>query len=75
MTKVIIDKEKIRDMFFVCGIKEMEIMASLFREKIANMLKGVVDLINIFENDPYLKDGKKALDFRNKTKKRIENII
>ena len=75
MTKVIIDKEKIRDMFFVCGIKEMEIMASLFREKISNMLKKVVDLINMFENDPYLKDTKKALDFWYETKKRIENII
>ena len=75
MVKVIVDKEKIRDMLFVCGIEEMEIMASLFRERIANMLKGVVDLINMFENDPYLKDAKKALDFWYETKKRIENII
>ncbi len=75
MVKVIIDKEKIRDMLFICGIEEMEIMASLFREKIGNMLEKVVDVIRLYENDPYLKDAKKALDAMYETKKRIRNII
>ncbi|KKL45867.1 hypothetical protein LCGC14_2351350 [marine sediment metagenome] len=75
MVKVIIDKEKIRDMLFVCGIEEMEIMASLFRERIDNMLKKVVDAIRLYENDPYLKDAKKALDVMYETKERIRNII
>ena len=75
MVKVIVDKEKIRDMFFVCGIEEMEIMASLFRERIDNMLKKVVDAIRLYENDSYLKDAKKALDAMYETKERIRNII
>ena len=75
MVKVIIDKEKIRDMFFACGIKEMKIMASLFREKIDNMLKKVVDAIRLYENDPYLKDAKEVLDAMYKSKERIKNII
>ncbi len=75
MVKVIIDKEKIRDMLFICGIEEMEIMASLFREKIGNMLEKVVDVIRLYENDPYLKDAKKALDAMYETKERIRNII
>lgn len=75
MVKVIVDKEKIRDMLFMCGIEEMEIMASLFRERIGNMLEKIVDAIRLYENDPYLKDSKKALDAMYETKKRIENII
>lgn len=74
MGKFVVDKEKIRDMFFVCGIEEMEIMASLFKEKIDNMLKRIVALIKMYENDPELYDAKKALDFWYGTKKRIENI-
>ena len=75
MVKVIIDKEKIRDMLFVCGVEEMEIMASLFRERIDDMLKRIGEAIKMYETDPSLKNAKKALECWYETKKRIRNII
>ncbi len=75
MVDVIIDKEKIRDMLFVCGIKEMKTIITLIRERQSKMSNQVNDLIKMYENDPYLKDATKALDFWYETKKEINNLI
>ncbi len=75
MVNIIIDKEYIRDMLFVCGINEMKILIDLIREKQDHMLKGVVDVIKMYENDPYLKTAKKSLDFWYETKKEIDNLL
>ena len=74
MVKVIIDKEKFRDMFHACGIENLETIVSLIRERIDGMIKRVVDLIKMYETDPELKTAHKAIDVWYETKKRIENI-
>ena len=71
---IYIDKEKIRDMLFACGIAEMEIVVDLIREKQDHMLKKTVDLIKMYENDPMLKDSR-GLDFWYETKKRIDDLL
>ncbi|KKL07844.1 hypothetical protein LCGC14_2581900 [marine sediment metagenome] len=75
MVDVIIDKEKIRDMLFVCGIKEMKTIITLIRERQSKMSNQVNDLIKMYENDPHLKTATKALDAWYETKKEIDDLL
>lgn len=73
--KVIVDKDYIKTMFGVCGIEELEIIVPILKERINKMLKGVVELIEMFETDKELKNFLKPLEFWYGTKKRIEDLL
>jgi len=75
MVEVIIDKEQIRDMLFVCGVDEMKILVDLMRERQDDMLKRIVDAIKTYENDPSLKNFKGAINSLYGTKKEIEDLL
>lgn len=71
---VIINKEKMIDMFDMCGFNELEIIIPLLKNRIERMLQKIIDLIEMYENDPYLKDAIGAINALYEDKKRIEKL-
>ena len=75
LAKVIVNEEKIIDMFDMCGIKELEIIISLLKKRINIMLQKAVDVVKMFENDNVLRKSKKTIENQYKIIERIENLL
>lgn len=75
-----INEEQIANMFtdmldMYCGIKELEIIIPILKKRINRMLKKTNEVIEMYENDEFLKSAKGQLNALYRDKERIEKLL
>jgi len=57
------------------GLVEMEIIVSELKKRIPKMLEKTESVIEMYENDPMLKNAKHALEAQYKNRERIQKLF
>ena len=70
-----LNKEYFEDLFYICGLDDLEILIPILKTRIDEMLLKFIDLIKMYETADDLKGAIKAINGLYETKERIEKLL